>query len=486
MRRVILVGLALTLAGSLPAQQVQPAQQRTRSPHGELKVECRACHQSGGWTQIRISREFDHGKFGFPLVGAHSSAACRACHQSLDFKGARKDCAGCHTDVHRGELGVDCARCHTPRAFQDREAMLRAHQTTRFALEGSHRAVDCSNCHSPAGQGRLQFVARSTACVSCHEPQYVAAKQPDHVAGGFPRDCANCHASTIWGRARFNHDATSFPLAGAHRAVGCQECHTGGRYRGTARTCIGCHQADYDRADSPRHAQAGFSTDCLTCHGMTTWAGLGFDHGGTRFPLTGAHRAVTCNQCHGDGVYAGKPTTCVSCHQTDYNTAASPRHTLPSFGTTCTTCHTTTAWGPATFDHNATRFPLTGAHRAATCDACHADGVYAGKPTTCVPCHQTDYDNTTNPRHTPATFPVTCNSCHTTTQWTGASMSHTWFRTPHHGVRTCSECHTNPNDYRVFECILCHEHNKTSMDDKHKNRSGYTYDSNACYRCHTR
>ena len=227
MKRLILLGVALLLSGSVQAQQ------RTRSPHGELKLECRACHRPDGWSVIRMSRDFDHARFGFALVGAHASSACRACHQSLDFKGAREDCTGCHTDVHRGELGADCARCHTPRAFQDREVMLRAHQTTRFALEGSHRALDCSNCHSPAGQGGLQFVARSTACVSCHAPEYAAARQPDHVAGGFPRDCANCHAATIWGRARFNHDMSGFPLVGAHRAVGCMECHTGGRYPGT-------------------------------------------------------------------------------------------------------------------------------------------------------------------------------------------------------------------------------------------------------------
>ena len=35
---------------------------------------------------------------------------------------------------------------------------------------------------------------------------------------------------------------------------------------------------------------------------------------------------ATCAQCHGDGVYKGKPTTCVSCHQTDYNNAKDPNH----------------------------------------------------------------------------------------------------------------------------------------------------------------
>lgn len=290
--------------------------------------------------------------------------------------------------------------------------MVRSHQTSRFPLEGSHRALDCSDCHAPAGQGQLQFVARSTSCVSCHAQQFASASEPDHVAGGFPRDCAACHAATIWNRARFNHELTSFPLLGAHRAVACMDCHIGGRYQGTQRTCIGCHQADYDRTLAPAHGPAGFSTDCLSCHGMSTWAGVGFDH------------------------------------------------------------------------TSRTSFPLTGAHRAATCADCHADGVYNGKSTTCVSCHQTDYDATTNPRHTLAVFPLTCNTCHTTTRWTGATINHTWFKTPHHGVSACSDCHVNGNDLRAFECILCHEHNRTDMDNKHRSRPGYTYTSTACYQCH--
>jgi hypothetical protein len=214
--------------------------------------------------------------------------------------------------------------------------------------------------------------------------------------------------------------------------------------------------------------------------------GAAFNHDATQFPLTGAHKAATCQQCHGDGVYAGKSTTCASCHQTDYNNTTSPKHTLPTFVATCQSCHTTTGWSPASFNHDLTQFPLTGAHRAATCAQCHADGVYDGKATTCVSCHQADYNSTTNPKHAPATFPNTCNTCHTTTAWSPASFTHTWFRTPHHGISTCSECHTNANDYTVFACITCHTHNKTEMDNQHRGRTGYTYDSAACYRCHPR
>jgi hypothetical protein len=480
MRRLVLLGLAVLLPASLGAQE------RTRSPHGDLKLECTACHRSDGWKEIRISRSFDHGKFGFPLTGAHGSATCRACHANLDFTGVKSDCASCHKDVHRGELGPDCARCHTSRDFQDRDAMLRMHQLTRFRLDGAHRAVDCSNCHTPAGQGQLQFVARSADCASCHEADFVAAKNPDHVASGIPRDCVNCHPTTTWSRGKFNHDATAFPLTGAHRAVACLQCHTNGGYQGLSNQCVQCHQNDYNTAASPDHRQAQFPTDCTPCHSTTAWSPATFNHSTTRFPLTGAHRATTCDQCHGDGVYVGKPTTCVPCHQTDYNNTTAPKHTPTSFPTTCTSCHTTTAWSPATFNHSATQFPLTGAHKTVTCAQCHGDGVYTGKPTTCVSCHQTDYDNTTNPKHTPSSFPTTCTTCHTTTAWTGATFTHSWFPRPHHGISDCADCHTNPNDYTVFACITCHTHNKTTTDGEHRGRSGYSYDSNACLRCHPR
>ena len=72
MKRLVLLGLWLLLAGPLAAQQ------RTTSPHGDLKLDCAACHQSNSWTSIQVSKQFDHGKYGFPLTGAHGATACRA------------------------------------------------------------------------------------------------------------------------------------------------------------------------------------------------------------------------------------------------------------------------------------------------------------------------------------------------------------------------------------------------------------------------
>jgi hypothetical protein len=44
-----------------------------------------------------------------------------------------------------------------------------------------------------------------------------------------------------------------------------------------------------------------------------------------------------------------------------------------------------------------------------------------------------------------------------------------------------------PTNFKLFSCIDCHEHQPQSkVDNQHGNRSGYSYTSDACYRCHPR
>jgi len=217
-----------------------------------------------------------------------------------------------------------------------------------------------------------------------------------------------------------------------------------------------------------------------------------FDHAATRFALTGAHRAVPCNACHADGVYRGKSTDCYACHRLSYEATRNPPHASAGFGLTCTNCHSTTAWLGAVFNHSATQFPLTGAHTTTTCVSCHGDGVYDGKSTDCYSCHRADYTNSTSPNHASAGFPTACVSCHSTTTWLGATFNHdaSWFPIysgKHRGRWTsCAQCHPSSSDFRQFTCLTCHEHNKTQMDDTHKDKAGYRYESLQCYACHPR
>jgi len=385
-----------------------------------------------------------------------------------------------------GRLAQPCDVCHSPEAWTPARISARfdhGKAVAGFPLDGAHATVTCRSCHTS-----LTFKGAARDCVSCHN---------DPHQGELGTSCARCHTPRSFvdrtGMTRA-HQLTRFPLTGAHIAVDCESCHTrasSGQMSFVARStaCSDCHLRDYQATRNPDHAAGGFSQRCEQCHAAVSWQGARVDHSTTRFPLTGAHLAVNCAQCHGTGAYGALPTTCVSCHQTDYNNTNNPSHQQAQFPTDCTACHTTVTWTTATFNHNNTAFPLTGAHVRATCDQCHGDGVYQAKPTTCVSCHQTDYTTTTDPNHQQAQFSTDCAACHTTTVWTSATfVNHDAQYFPiysgaHRGRwSACSTCHVNPSDYRQFDCLSCHARNE--MDSKHAGRSGYSYDSQACYRCH--
>lgn len=342
---VVLPLVALGAAGSQARSASPAARARPENPHGSFRGECVDCHGPEGWKPARIGRKFDHAKFGFRLEGAHAAASCMSCHRTLDFAASTMQCASCHQDPHRAEMGTDCARCHSARSFVDRGPMLRAHQLTRFPLSGSHAGLDCESCHPPVAQGRLRFVNTQAECRACHMDQYRSARDPDHAASGFSTECQACHTSTTWSRARFDHARSGFPLTGAHRTAACASCHSGGRYTGTPRDCIACHQQDYDTAQ-PAHAAAGFAASaCASCHNTTAWAGATFDHDSRYFRVfRGGHagRWSSCNDCH---TVPSNFTSfdCLGCHPHSDRTKTDDKHRGRSGyryeSTSCYSCH---------------------------------------------------------------------------------------------------------------------------------------------------
>jgi hypothetical protein len=129
-------------------------------------------------------------------------------------------------------------------------------------------------------------------------------------------------------------------------------------------------------------------------------------------------------------------------------------------------------------------FALVGVHATQACTACHVNNVYRGTQRTCVGCHLTAYNNSRNPNHAATGFPTTCETCHkpTDSTWAQGTFNHTRFPVPHRGHSGCAECHTTPNNFAVFSCTTCHGRSET--DGHHRGRSGYVYESNACYSCH--
>ena len=314
---LVLAGAAMSTAGPGAAEDParKPESQEEGSPHGKFVEDCAQCHGPEGWKPAVISKDFDHGKRGFVLLGAHRRVACLSCHTKLDFTSASSDCVACHADVHQGELGQDCARCHTTNTFIERADEVRSHRQSRFPLTGAHLSLDCRECHTYASPGQLVFVNTPANCDACHLDDYNTVKSPDHVAGSFPLDCSQCHSTATWSGSAFNHAVTGFPLGGGHRSLACEECHIGGTFGGAPAECVACHQDDYDQTTNPAHAAAGFPTTCEDCHSSSGWTGASFNHG-QWFPInSGAHAGEwsACTDCH---INPSNYTdfTCLSCH----------------------------------------------------------------------------------------------------------------------------------------------------------------------------
>ena len=485
--RLLSLTLWAGLSLSLQSAHAQAVRGRTESPHGPLKLACERCHTETSWKPIRPNPEFNHNETRFPLRGMHESVGCTQCHTKLVFNDVGMNCADCHADVHRRQFGANCAECHTVRGWQASTQSVKGHMN-RFPLLGAHAAVDCEQCHKGAAVG--QFVGLSTACSSCHMNEFNTAKMLDHRAAKLPTQCDQCHNMDTWSRAKFNHlQVTGFALVGAHAALDCAQCHVGNRFAGTPADCFSCHVKDFTSTADPNHVAAGFNHQCQICHSMTTWSGAKFDHTAmTKFPLTGAHTALTCSQCHVAGRFAGTPMDCYSCHAKDYSASTNPNHALGHFPTDCSTCHTTTDWNNAKFDHNLSKFPLTGAHVTVVCASCHLPGQpYAAAPLACQGCHMKDFNAAANPSHVAAGFPQDCSICHTTTQWMGAKFDHSSMTKfpltgAHIGV-ACSACHKN----NVFAglataCISCHRADFNGAKNPNHVAAVFPQD---CTVCHT-
>ncbi len=484
MRKLLLFIPVMMLVGT----GVILSQSSTTNPHGNLKWDCQDCHTSESWSSLRKYIAFDHDETGFHLTGAHETANCIGCHKSLEFSHVGVACVDCHTDQHEGQLGLACQNCHTPRNWENRKDILELHAQKGFALTGVHAVADCESCHR--GSSSQDYAGTPMNCIDCHTTEFTATTNPSHTLAGFQTDCQQCHhtASGTWQNATYAHTAL-FPLTGGHRITDCNSCHAT-TYAGIATDCYACHSSEFAATSDPDHEQGGFDHDCALCHNTNRWEPANFDHSVSGFPLTGRHVSVSCNSCHASG-YTGTPSDCYACHQSDFQNASDPNHVQANFDQDCTSCHSTNGWTPSSFEHNNTSFPLTGRHVTASCISCHAFG-YSGTQSACFACHQSDYDGTTDPNHVSANFPNDCLSCHTTSGWTPSTWDHDaqyfpiYSGTHRNEWNDCSDCHVQPANYAVFECIDCHQHSRTETDNHHNEVNNYQYLSTACYSCHPR
>lgn len=486
-----LVAVAGFVSNGFCAQKAPSVQ----SPHKKLKLECETCHVPVAFDEI----QFDHGTTRFTLDGAHESAACLLCHSIEDFSIVEKACVSCHEDVHLGELGAVCEKCHVTSAWNifDGEEI---HSRTNFPLIGRHLLIDCESCHH--GQLANSFSRTSSRCVDCHQNDYLATTNPNHVAGGFSTECEDCHRMTGFVPATMpNHDPF-FPIfSGTHRGQwdDCAICHTD---PGNSKifSCLNCHEHRQDAMDPAHRDMPGYSyasTACYDCH-PTGERGNFLAHDAEFFPIySGTHRNqwAECLECHTD-VANSRAFSCLTCHE-HRRDAMDPAHVGMSgysyASNACYNCHPTGVKGNFV-DHDVQFFPIySGTHNNqwAECLECHTD---PGNPNvfSCLTCHEHRQD-AMDPVHNGmpgySYASNACYNCHPTGE-SGNFLEHDAQFFPiysgtHRAQWTeCLECHTDPANGRAFSCLICHEHRQEAMDPVHIGMAGYSYVSSACYNCH--
>jgi hypothetical protein len=247
-----------------------------------------------------FGERFNHNVSQFRLTGGHRDVACVLCHadaRSLtDFETAPQECYACHRtdDPHELRFGTVCDVCHAPDEWENATF---DHNLSVFKLEGEHARVDCAECH----QNGI-FQGTPTDCYACHG-------QEDEHNGRFGTDCAACHTPSDWENATFDHNLSSFPLAGAHVNVLCETCHTTGQFAGLSTQCVACH------ADPGFHLGV-FRANCEECHSTTAWSPAQFNisHPEPRVDEEGTginHGRTTCRTCHPSTL---REFTCLECH----------------------------------------------------------------------------------------------------------------------------------------------------------------------------
>jgi len=247
---------------------------------------------------------------------------------------------------------------------------------------------------------------------------------------------------------------------------------------------------------------------CSACHSTSAWrakdaAGSAgkFDHSTTGFPLTGAHIAAACVDCH--NATRALKRTCASCHDDFHRGRLSQQ---------CDKCHSPAGWRvtrPSEI-HRFTRFPLTGMHVLADCSECHvraSEQRWTDAPVACFACHEKDYRRPgIFPVHlgsaTTAPLPRDCSVCHRAIAWvpanavvasTVASVRAALVAPPNHDLRfpisfgvhrtaVCSDCHSSEATPRAVRCIGCHTHDPVAIVQQH--RGPVATDGAACLGCH--
>jgi hypothetical protein len=322
---------------------------------------------------------------------------CLACHKDLAerinagrgyHKGKKADCVTCHPE-HQGE-NFNLIEWN-PKEF--------AHSETGYILTGLHKKIPaCDKCHTALnavpGKKTGTYLLKDNRCAACHK---------DYHKGQLGASCDKCHnTETPFKQTVFNHEKTKFPLKGAHIKVECAKCHkknenenkwTGLRFS----MCSDCHKNPH---------LPPFKQKCSDCHNENTWKTSAFNHDQTRFQLRGKHTALTCSKCHPAGEKNRKLAfaNCTDCHKKDPHKG--------QFNKDCKSCHVVEGFEKVLYNHDTTRFPLTGKHIGVSCKKCHHYAAGDSKTIVYKPLGMACYDCHTDIHL--KQFNKNCEACHST------------------------------------------------------------------------
>lgn len=339
---------------------------------GSLGNNCSTCHSTDAF---KPAKSFDHTKAKFQLTGSHLQVACEKCHPKSTengtlvqkFKGLLfSNCTPCHRDVHDGKLGIDCKSCHNTGSFTRVATQNFDHNRTAFPLIGKHTTVACKACHGTKNSLRMKH----DACTDCHKDKH---NRQFLKADGTLTNCSECHSVNGFSPSLFSvdrHNTAKFTLSGSHLSLPCASCHKSDNTWNFVKkhdSCTDCHENAHGTEITGTYLG---NNNCLKCHETGSWQEITFDHNSTPFRLTGRHAQVSCNQCHKRDnqkfMFKSLLQDCIQCHK-DVHAG----QFIENKTTNCLRCHTFDNWRPTKFDHNLTKFMLTGAHAKVPCFRCH-------------------------------------------------------------------------------------------------------------------
>ena len=474
---------------------------------------------------INSSAQISPGKLHRSHAFLEGVQNCSECH-GTDRKLVAEKCLACHrliksgldnrTGLHGSQGYQQCQTCHVEHHGRDFALIYWKdgqktfnHSLTGFTLDGKHIGEDCRRCHirkfivdtALLAQDKTNpdstYMGLARTCSSCHS---------DEHRGQITAACSDCHSTAEWKPAKgFDHARTRYQLSGKHVEVPCVKCHaqivdhrsptdssyskfTGLRYQ----QCTECHTDVH---------KGKLGDDCKNCHSSGGWHVTDkakFDHDKTKYPLVGKHAKVTCNNCHSPGKVRKtlKFAVCQDCH-TDFHKGEFAKRGSKG---ACEECHTVNGNVPAKFlwaQHDSSAYPLRGAHRAVSCDACHRSkqpksGTVAFqfrfKTTQCLACHSDPHRGEVKK----LVDEKGCEFCHVIDSWRVVSFDHakTKFALEgKHKAVNCQKCHTGKSrktGQTIFtmvgaktECQACHT-------DIHKGQFAKKKSSvTDCASCHT-